>query len=126
VSERRSLWADTSPVPRPARDAYERSPKQEAEAASLFGGRVTRGSGSGGYDKGDVKVGDLVVIENKTTKASSFRVTLEMLDKVANASLGKGSIPAMGVELELGARRCYVLEAWAFEMLMEAARKGQE
>ena len=77
--------------------AQERSPKQEKELAKKLGGRVPRGSGSGN-EKGDVRVKGIARIEAKTTEKKSFSVTQKMLDKIEDAALPNGEVPAFVVE----------------------------
>lgn len=77
---------------------YRRSSKQERELAKRIGGRTTPMSGAG-RTKGDVMIPNVVRIEAKTTQAGSFRVTREMIDKIAAASLASDEIPVIVVEL---------------------------
>ena len=78
--------------------AHIRSPQQEKELAKRFNGKLTVGSGNQ-YDKGDIKnCNGFIRIEAKTTKNKSFSVTREMLEKIAEASIGCGEIPAIVVE----------------------------
>jgi len=78
-------------------EGQRRSPKQEKQTAKRLGGRQVNGSGRFSK-KGDVYVPDLLRVESKTTQARSFRVTLDMFDKVERASLLCDEIPAMDIE----------------------------
>lgn len=56
------------------------------------------GSGSGA-EKGDVKKYNGVFrVEAKTTTKASFRLTKEMVDKITDAALPHGELPAIIVE----------------------------
>lgn len=77
--------------------SHARSPRQEAELAKRTGGRVTRGSGCGN-EKGDVRIRGLARIEAKTTKHKSFSVTRSMIDKIEEAAVTSGELPAIVVE----------------------------
>lgn len=102
--------------------AYHRSPKQERELARRGGGRVTPGSGRGNQ-KGDVKkYGGVIRIEAKCTQAKSFSITRDMLEKIEEAALPNGEIPAIVVEFldkdgnpvqEVAVVPTYVLDAIA-------------
>lgn len=74
-----------------------RSPKQEAECAERLGGAVVPGSGSGSV-RGDVRVNGILRLENKCTSKKSFSITLEMIEKIQNAALMSGELPAIQVE----------------------------
>ena len=77
--------------------AFSRSPKQESELADRLGGGVVKGSGCGDI-KGDVRLQGVARIECKTTTKKSFSVTREMLDKIEDAAVMAGEVPAMVVE----------------------------
>ena len=77
--------------------AARRSPKQEKDLASRFGGKVVRGSGRGN-EKGDVRVKGVVRIEAKTTSKASFSVTKEMLAKIEMEAISCGEVPAFIIE----------------------------
>lgn len=82
------------------------------------------GSGSG-HMKGDVRVRNLVRIEAKTTKNKSFSVTRKMIDKVTDAGICHGELPAMVIEFldEAGQpeTEVAVIPMWALEMLINRA-----
>lgn len=99
--------------------SHKRAPHQERELAKRFGGRTTPGSGSK-HEKGDVRVRDCMRIEAKTTLKKSFRVTMEMIEKIEAAALPCDEIPAMVIEFidehgkplkEVAVVPTYVLEA---------------
>ena len=77
--------------------AHRRSIKQEAELAHKHNGLVTPGSGNQRV-KGDIRVTGVMRIEAKTTTAKSFRVTQEMIQKIEDAGLPHGEIPAIIIE----------------------------
>jgi Holliday junction resolvase len=101
--------------------SVKRSKVQERETAKRIGGEVTRGSGNGAFDKGDVKKRKLVRIENKTTKAKSFSVTAEIIDKIEEQALMSGTLPVVEVEIDNAGkpRRVYVLPTWALDDLLQ-------
>lgn len=101
--------------------SHQRSRRQEKELASRFRGRMTRGSGRGN-EKGDVRVRGLLRIEAKTTKHKSFSVTREMVDKIENAAITTGELPALIVEFNDGGAKVSelaVIPVWALETLIE-------
>lgn len=105
--------------------SHRRSKKQEAEIASRIGGRVTKASGAGDFEKADVRLRGLVRVEAKTTKHKSFSVTGEMLDKIEQQAVVAGEIPVMEIEIEGGARRVYVLPTWALDGLLQELQAVQ-
>jgi Holliday junction resolvase len=98
--------------------SHVRSPKQEREIASRIGGQVTKASGAGAFEKGDVRLTGVVRIEAKTTKHGSFRVTSDMLNKIEGFAVQAGEVPAMLIEIEGGARSVYVVPVWVLEGLL--------
>lgn len=103
--------------------SVKRSKVQEAETAKRIGGAVTRASGAGAFEKGDVRVKGLVRVEAKTTKRASYSVTPELIEKIEAQALQAGELPAALIEIgnEGNAKACYVMPVWAVEMLLEAA-----
>ena len=101
--------------------SHARARTQEKRVAERIGGALTRGSGSGN-EKGDARLKGVVTIECKTTKARSFSVTPEILDKLEAATFGSGEIPILQVELELGKRKAIVMPDWALDLVLEAAK----
>lgn len=78
--------------------SHRRSKKQEKELAQRGGGQCVPGSGAG-YQKGDVKgYNGVFRIEAKTTKHRSFSITRDMVQKIEDAALGNGELPAIIVE----------------------------
>lgn len=98
--------------------SQRRSKVQERETAKRIGGRVTKQSGGGLFEKGDVRLKGICRIEAKTTKHKSFSVTSAMLDKIEQQATITGEIPAMEIEIEGGARRVYVIPTWALDGLL--------
>ena len=70
--------------------------------------------------KGDARLRGVVRIEAKTTKHSSFRVTEDMLDKIENAALGAGEVPAMVIEVS--GKEFLVMPGWALDVLIERGK----
>lgn len=104
--------------------SVKRSKKQESEIAARTGGSVTKGSGSGDFEKGDVRVKGVVRIEAKTTQAASFRVTEEIIEKITSQALQAGEIPAMEIEINNTGKkqRVAVIPTWALDILVAKAR----
>lgn len=101
--------------------AYWRAPKHEESVAKRVNGRKTIGSGSK-KKKGDIYIDNVARIECKTTGRKSFSITQEMLDKIQNACIGCGEVPAIVVEFINGQGRrkdeVAVLPMWALEQLL--------
>lgn len=72
--------------------------KQEKRLAKILGGRRQPMSGALPGMKGDVKTA-LLTVEAKQTAKKSIRITLEMLKKIEDESIGSASIPAIAIEL---------------------------
>lgn len=102
-------------------ESHRRAPKQEKLTATRLKGVTTKGSGNG-VEKGDVRVRGVARVENKTTKYSSFSITLEHLDKLDKAVLGTKEIPFMQIELDSGNRSFIVIPDIYFEDIVEAIR----
>lgn len=99
-------------------DSHFRAPRQEKQLAQRLGARTVKGSGVGA-EKGDVRLKGVLRIEAKCTKNKSFSVTREMVEKIENAALGAGEVPAIVIEFldekgnpvhELAVVPTYVLE----------------
>ena len=105
--------------------SHRRSREQEKEAAARLGGRITKASGAGAFEKGDVRVKGLLRVEAKTTKHKSFSVTGEMLDKIEQQAVMAGEFPAMEIEIEGGARRVYVVPTWVLDDLIRTVQQGK-
>ena len=77
--------------------SHARAPRQERQAAHRLGADLVRRSGAGPV-KGDVRKKRVFRLECKTTMAKSFSVTREMVEKIENAALGAGEVPAILIE----------------------------
>ncbi len=77
--------------------AYHRSPGQEKETAARTGGRTTPGSGAFNV-KGDVRIKGAARIECKTTAGKSLSISRETMDKIEQAALSSGEVPALAFE----------------------------
>lgn len=104
--------------------SVKRSKVQERDTAARLGGKVTRASGAGAFEKADVRVKGLVRVENKTTQHRSFSVTLETIEKIEGHALQAGELPVMEIEIDnQGARqRVAVIPTWALDMLVAKAQ----
>jgi hypothetical protein len=73
--------------------------------------------------KGDVVLKNVARLECKATEKKSFSVTREMVDKLENACIGHGEIPAIIVEFMKtesdSKRELAVIPMWALEQLLE-------
>lgn len=78
-------------------NSHFRAPKQEQQMAARLGGQPVKGSGCGA-EKGDVRVKGVMRLEAKCTKNKSFSVTREMIEKIENAAMGAGEVPAITIE----------------------------
>lgn len=104
-----------------ASPSHVRSRSQEKEVAR----RLVRGSGSG-LVKGDVREKGVLRIECKTTKNASFPVTADIVRKLEEAVAGADEIPLLEVELLSGKMKVYVMPAWAFDYIQDAARAARK
>lgn len=97
-----------------------RSKDQEKGTAKRIGGRVVKQSGAGRFQKGDVRVMGVALVEAKTTQHASFRVTEALIDKIeGEATALQGEVPVIEVEILSGARRVYVVPTWALDHLIQ-------
>jgi hypothetical protein len=98
-----------------------RSKTQERATAARLSGQVTRGSGSGAHDKGDVQIKGLAKIECKTTQYKSFSVTADLIDKIESHALQAGELPVMEIEIDNAGtpRTVCVIPEWALTMLLQ-------
>jgi len=76
---------------------HTRCNTQEKERAKKLGGRRVKGSGCG-VEKGDVRVEGILRLECKNTTKKSFSITQEMIEKIENAAIASGEVPAIEVE----------------------------
>lgn len=103
--------------------AHGRSPKQEKELAGRLGGKIVKGSGCG-FDKGDVRVKNKILLEAKCTEKNSFSVTREMVRKIEDAACGcsGGEVPVMEIEFMAipgqGKQKVVLMPEWALDMLI--------
>lgn len=95
----------------------------EAEHAKRLGGRTTRGSGCGPFDKADVAFED-ELHELKETRSKEIRLALADWVKVRTQSLAKGLVPLMALTFTHGRSRTrlVVMDIDDYEALKEAAR----
>lgn len=77
--------------------AYWRSKKQEKEIGKKLNMRPTSASGSQ-RQKGDMYDPGIARVECKTTGAKSYSLTRADIDKITNASVPFGQLPAMVIE----------------------------
>lgn len=96
-----------------------RSPIQERETARRLGGIVTKASGGGAFEKGDVRIYGLARLELKTTRHRSFSVSVDMVDKIEGHALQAGEIPVIEIELDSGATKVAVIPSWALDVLLQ-------
>jgi len=90
-----------APKPKPS-PSHLRAREQEREAAKRVRGSLTPASGAKDI-KGDVRKTGVCRIECKTTKHSSFSVTLDMVRRIEEAALPYGEMPIILVEFNDGA-----------------------
>lgn len=64
--------------------------RQEEDTAIRLGGRRVPGSGNQWYASGDVRVSDLVLIENKFTDQLAFSLTQTVVQKIQTEARGEG------------------------------------
>lgn len=104
--------------------SVKRSKVQEREIATRIGGQVTKASGAGAFEKGDVRLRGLVRIEAKTTQRQSFSVTSEMLGKIEMQALQAGELPVMVIEIDNTGKKqqVAVMPTWALDLLLAKAR----
>lgn len=106
-------------------DSQKRSRRQEKKAAERYGGRAQPGSGSIDTVKSDVRDAGVSRGECKLTRAKSYSLKLELLNKIEAEAVGE-ELPYMEIEFQ-GVnphRRFVVMPAWAFETLLERSRSG--
>jgi hypothetical protein len=100
---------------------HTRAPKQEKSRAATLKGRTVKGSGSG-HEKGDVRIEKVIRLECKNTIHKSFSVTQKMIEKIENAALASGELPAIEVEFVDAEgklkHRVAILPSYALEMLI--------
>jgi len=77
--------------------AQRHAVRQEERVAKDIGGKLIKGSGCG-TTRGDSRKDKIIRIENKATTKKSFRLTTEIVEKIENAALAAGEIPAIQIE----------------------------
>jgi hypothetical protein len=91
-----------------------------------LGGKPVKGSGCG-FEKGDVRVKGIMRVENKCTQNKSFSLKREMLDKIEQAALNSGEVPAMEIEFidDRGnsLHKVAVVPVWVLDMIAGGAIK---
>lgn len=106
-------------------DNIRKSRVQESATAERTGGKLTPRSGAG-YIKGDVRVKNVVRIEDKITKHASFSVNVEHLEKLERAVAGSEEIPIMKVELLNGGVEFFVVPGIFFDEVVEKLKYVNE
>jgi hypothetical protein len=76
---------------------YKKFQKQEQRLADDLGGRKQKGSGSKRFNKGDVRMPELLT-EAKRTDKRSISIKLEYVRKITEEAQAYGLIPAVAVE----------------------------
>ncbi len=107
--------------------AHARAPKQELEMAHRLSGRNTSASGAM-VEKGDVRVEGVLRLESKSTTKASFTVTREMVDKIEQAAVNSGEVPAIDIEFlnESGKVMQHValVPVWVLDVLVRERKDG--
>jgi hypothetical protein len=108
---------------RPHREAR----RNETLTAVKHGGRVTPGSGSGGFDKNDVTNDDWS-FEVKTTTQKGYRLTLDTFRTTEKNALEQGKRPAMViafVPVSGRTKRLVILDEDDFTEMIEHGTQAQ-
>lgn len=111
-----------------ASDSQKRSRAQEARVATREGGKTQAGSGNAAGYEGDVRKVGRYRGECKLTRAMSYRLRLEDIQKLKLQASG-GELPVMDIEFQgvNPPERIVVMPEWAYETLMvEAGRRDSE
>lgn len=77
----------------------QKSQKQEKRAAKDYGGRVIKGSGSGG-EKGDVNLRAGIKLEAKRTDKESLSIKRSWLLKIEEEAFSANKMPALEIEIQ--------------------------
>ena len=98
----------------------------ETEHAKRLGGRKTRGSGCGTFDKADVDFQE-ELHELKETRTKELRLALADWVKIRAQSLARGKVPVMALTFVHGRNRTrlMVMDIDDYEALKEAARAAE-
>jgi len=96
-------------------DSQRRSKLQEKRAAKRVGGRVQPASGAG-RAKGDVRVPGELRMECKLTRASSYSLRLDLLQKIERECT-TGEKPIFEIEFQgvFPTKRYVVLPGWLYD-----------
>lgn len=96
-------------------DSQKRSHQQEKRAAKRLGGRVQPASGAG-RAKGDVRVPGVLRMECKFTRANSYSLRLDLLEKIEKECEG-GEQPAFEIEFQgvYPPKRYVVVPFWVYD-----------
>lgn len=96
-------------------DSQKRSRLQEKRAAKRVGGRVQPASGAG-RAKGDVRVPRELRMECKLTRANSYSLRLDLLQKIEREAT-TGEKPVFEIEFQgvFPAKRYVVLPGWLYD-----------
>ena len=114
-------------------EAYRRrhirrdSDATEAAHAKRLGGRQTRGSGCGPFDKADVDFQE-ELHELKETRTKAIALKLADWVKIRTQSLARGKVPVMALTFVHGRSRTrlVVMDIDDYQALKEAARAAED
>ena len=100
-------------------DNLRRSRRQEKQTAAREGGKCQPASGSVSGFEGDTRVVGKYRGENKFTRADSYRLKLEDLQKLENQATC-GEFPIFDIEFQgiCPTKRYVVMPEWVYETLM--------
>lgn len=106
-------------------NSHRRSKRQEKQLSIAMSARQTPASGSRDV-KGDLRIKGVARIEAKTTKNKSFSVTMDMVEKIENAAVMSGEMPAIVVEFNDGLghalKSVAIIPLYALETLLEGQK----
>lgn len=106
--------------------SHNHAPKQEANMASSYGGKVVKGSGCGS-EKGDVRIAGVARIECKSTKNKSFSLKLSVLDKIEEEATCAGEIPILQLDFindqATTVKRVAIVPLHVLDTILERARQ---
>ena len=105
--------------------SHRHAPKMEKAIAKRLGGKVVKGSGCG-TEKGDARCKNIMRIEAKCTSRKSFSLTREIVDKIENAAMAGGELPAIVVQFldPVGqpTHELAIMPTWALELVVDTRR----
>jgi hypothetical protein len=101
-------------------DSQKRSQAQEKRAAKRTGARVQPASGAMSDAKGDLRKRGELRIECKLTRAKSFTLKREDLEKLESETAG-GELPVFEIEFQdrLPYKRYAILPGWLYDYYRE-------